>query len=132
MASQEFLLCKQSSIAFVWDCQIEGDIFNAIGILWYKYEALPKYGSILQYFFELSDNLNEWNASFKSNTDSTSPQELPSTENVPLSKGYARLFSAILMFRCQKSMTTLLSWVTFVLINMTGARVSWKAFFQYA
>ena len=82
--------------------------------------TLPKYGSIPQYFFEFYDNLNEWSASFKYNTESTSHQELPNTENVSLSKGYARLFLAILIFRCLKSMTTVLSWVTFPLINMPG------------
>ena len=30
---QCFLLCKHSKIAFIYDCQIEGDIFNHIGIL---------------------------------------------------------------------------------------------------
>ena len=28
-----FLLCKHSKIAFMYDCQIEGEIFNPIGIL---------------------------------------------------------------------------------------------------
>ena len=36
--------------------------------------------------------MDEWNASFKSNTDSTSHLELPNTENMSLSKGYARIF----------------------------------------
>ena len=63
--------------------------FNPIGIHWHKYEVLPKYGSIPQYFFAFFDNFSEWNASFKSNTDSTSHLELPYTENVSLSKGYA-------------------------------------------
>ena len=36
---------------------------------------LPKYGSIPQHFFEFSDSLREWNASFKSRTDNTSPLE---------------------------------------------------------
>ena len=67
---------------------------------------LEKQGSIPQYF-EFSDNLKEWNASFKSKTDSTLHLELPNMENVYLSKGYARLFLAILMFKCLKSVTTL-------------------------
>ena len=54
-----------------------------MGILCYKYEVLPKYGSTPQYFIESSDNLNEWNASFKSNTDNTSHLELPNTEMYP-------------------------------------------------
>ena len=46
--------------------------------------------------------------------------ELPNTENISLSKGYAKLFFAILMFRCLKSVTTLLSFVSFLPINITG------------
>ena len=42
IASQYFLLCKQTYIAFMYDCQIDGEIFNPIGILWYKYDVLPK------------------------------------------------------------------------------------------
>ena len=41
------------------DCQIEVEIFNPIGILWYKYDVLPKYGSILQYPFESFNSLSE-------------------------------------------------------------------------
>ena len=59
---------------------------------------LLKYGSIPQYFFEFSDNLREWNASFKSKTDNTSHFELPSTENVSLTKGYAKLFFTGVMY----------------------------------
>ena len=40
-------------------------------------------------------------------TDNTSHLELPNTENVSLSKGYAKLFFAILTFKCLKSVTTL-------------------------
>ena len=64
------------------DCLIDGDIFKPIGILWYKYETLPKYGKIPQYLFEFSKSLKEWNASFKSNTDKTLYLELPITENI--------------------------------------------------
>ena len=32
IASQYFLFCKHYNIAFIWDCQIEGEIFNPIGI----------------------------------------------------------------------------------------------------
>ena len=81
---------------------------------------LPKYGSIPQYFLEFSDSLQEWIASFKSRTDNTSLLELPNTENVSLIKGYARLYFAILTFKCLKSVTTLLSLVSFLLINITG------------
>ena len=68
----------------MYDCKIEGEMFNPMGILWYKYEALPKYGSIPQYLFESSESRNEWNASFKSNTESTSHLEFPRTENMYL------------------------------------------------
>ena len=33
IASQCFLLCKHSKIAFMYGCQSEGDIFNPMGIL---------------------------------------------------------------------------------------------------
>ena len=62
-------------------------MFNPIGILLYRYDVLPKYGSIPQYFLEFSDNLNEWKVSFKSRTDNTSHLELPNTENVSFHKG---------------------------------------------
>ena len=58
IASQYFLLGKQSNIAFMYDCKIEGEIFNLIGILWYKNDVLPKYGSIPQYLFEFSNSLS--------------------------------------------------------------------------
>ena len=60
------------------------------------------------YFFECSDNLKEWNASFKSKTGSTLHLQLSNTENISLSSGYAKLFFAILTFRCLKSVTTLI------------------------
>ena len=41
-------------------------------------------------------------------------------ENVSLTSGYAKLFFAILMFKCLKSVTTLLSLVNVLLINITG------------
>ena len=64
-----------------------GEMLSPIGILWYKYDALPKYGSIPQYFLELSVNLSEWNASFKSSTDNTSHLELPNNVNVSFNSG---------------------------------------------
>ena len=57
---------------------------------------LLKYGSVLQYLFEFSNSLSEWNASFKSNTDNTSHMELHNTEDVSFNKGYAKLFLAVL------------------------------------
>ena len=69
IASQYFLLDRQLNMTFMYDCHSVGEILSPIGILWYKYDGLPKYGSIPQYFLEFSVNLNEWNASFKSNTD---------------------------------------------------------------
>ena len=59
ISSQYFLLCKQANIVFMYDCQIECEIFNHIGIFWYKYGVLPKYGSIPQYLFEMSNSLSE-------------------------------------------------------------------------
>ena len=59
IASQYFLLCKYSNIALIYDCQIEGEIFNPIGILWYRYDVLPKHGNIPQYLLEFSENLSE-------------------------------------------------------------------------
>ena len=87
IASLCFLLCRHSRIAFIYDCQIEGEMFNPMGILWCMYDALPKYGNILQYLFKSSENLNEWNASFKSNTERTLRLELLRTENVSLTNG---------------------------------------------
>ena len=60
------------------------------------------------------------NASFKAKTDSTSHLELHNSENVSLSKGYAKLFFAILIFRGLKFVTTLLSFVSVLLINILG------------
>ena len=74
----------------------------------------------LLYLFEFSDNLSEWKASFRSNTERTLHFELPNTENMSLTNGYAKLFLAILTFKCLKSVTTLLSLVNFLLINITG------------
>ena len=70
----------------MYDCYTTGEIFNPIGILWYKYEALAKYGSIPQYFLDFSVSLKEWNASLRPNTNSTSHLELPSKLNVSLIK----------------------------------------------
>ena len=103
IASQCFLLCRHSKIAFIYDCLIEGEMFNPIGILWYMYDALSKYGNTLQYLFQSSESLNEWNASFKCNTERTSHLELLRTENVSLTNGKAKLFFAILIFNCLKS-----------------------------
>ena len=71
IASQYFLLDKQLKMVFMYDCHTGGEILSPIGILWYKYNVLPKYGSIPQYFLELSVNVSEWNASFRSSTDNT-------------------------------------------------------------
>ena len=87
MASQYFLLDRQLRIAFMYDYHTAGEMLSPIGILWYKYDALPKYGSIPQYFLELSVNLSEWNASIKSSTDSTSHLEPPNNVNVSFNSG---------------------------------------------
>ena len=55
------------------------------------YNALPKYGNILQYLLESSASHNERSASFKSNTERTSHFELPKTQNVSL-LNYSLLF----------------------------------------
>ena len=71
----------------MYDCHTAGEILSPMGILWFKYDALPKYGSIPQYFLELLVNLSEWNVSFKSSTDNTSHLELPYSMNVSFNKG---------------------------------------------
>ena len=95
-------------------CQIGEETFNLMGILWYKYDALPKYRSIPQYFCDFSDSHREWKASFKSNTDITSYFELPNNAKVCLDNGYTKLFFAILMFKCLKSVTTLFMWQSII------------------
>ena len=107
IASQYFLLCKHFKTALMYDCQIGCEMFNPIGTLWYKYDALPRYGNIPQYLLEFSESLSEWNTSFKSNTHKLSHLELPDTENESFNYGYAKLPLAILMFKCLKSVTTL-------------------------
>ena len=87
MASQYFLLDRQLKMAFMYDCHTAGEMLSPIGILWYMYDALPKYGSIPQYFLELSVNLSEWNASFRCSTDSTSHLELPNNANMSFNNG---------------------------------------------
>ena len=87
IASYYFLLDKQLKMAFIYHCQTAGEILSPIGILRYKYNVLPKYGSIPQYFLELSVNLREWNASFRSSTDNTSHLELPNSMNMSFNKG---------------------------------------------
>ena len=113
IASQYFVLCKLFRMVFIYLCQIGWETFNPMGILWYKYDALPKYRSIPQYFCDFSDSCKEWKASFKSNTDITSHFELSNNVNISLNNGYAKLFFAILMFKCLQSVTTLLSEVIF-------------------
>ena len=52
------------------------------------------------------------------------------TENVSLTNGYAKLFFAILTFKCLKSVTTLLSLVNFLLINITGLECAENPYFS--
>ena len=59
IALQYFLFYKEYKIAFIYDCQIDGDIFNYIGILRYKYKVLSKYGKNPQYPFEFLKSLKE-------------------------------------------------------------------------
>ena len=56
IVSRYFLLCNQSIIAFIYDYQMDDDIFI---IYIYEYEVLPKYGKILQNLFEFSKSLKE-------------------------------------------------------------------------
>ena len=51
-------------ICLLYDCHTVGEMLSPIGILWYKNDALPKYGSIPQYFLELSVSLSEWKCIF--------------------------------------------------------------------
>ena len=83
---------------------------------------LPKYGKIPQYLFEFPKCLKEWNISFQTSTNKTSHLEQPSIENVSFNKDLAKLYFAILTFKHLKYVTTLLSFVTFLLINITGLR----------
>ena len=78
-------------MAFMYDCHTAGEMLSPIGILWYKYDALLKYGSIPQYFLELSVNLSECNVSFRSSTDSTLYLDPPNSINMSFSKGWAIL-----------------------------------------
>ena len=71
----------------MYDCHTAGEMLSPIGILWYRYNTLPKYGSIPQYFLELSVNLSEWNTSFKSITDNTSHLEPTNRVNVSFNNG---------------------------------------------
>ena len=68
---------------------------------------LPKYVRIPQYLFAFSKTLREWNASFKSKPDNTLHLEFPNNENVSFNNGQAKLYFAILTFKCLKSVTTL-------------------------
>ena len=62
--------------------------------------------------------------------DITSHLELPNNEKVSLNNGYAKLFFTILIFKCLKSVTTLLSEVNFQLINITGFEYAEKPSFN--
>ena len=75
IASQYFLLDRQFSMAFIYDCHTAGEILSYIGILWYRYDVLQKYRGIPQYFLEFSVNLSEWNASLRPRTNNTSHLE---------------------------------------------------------
>ena len=83
----------------------------------------------MQYFFECSDNLKEWNASFKSKTDSTSHLELPNTEmyHYIVDMPGCSLQTSHL---CLQSVTTHLSFVSFLLISITGLKYAEKPSFS--
>ena len=92
IASQYFLLCKQSHITFMYGCQIKGEIFDPLGILYINMMCCQSMVIFHNIFLNsLMVLLNEMH-SFRSNTDSTSHLELLNTENVSFSKGYAKLF----------------------------------------
>ena len=42
-------------IAFIYNYQTGVEMFSPIGILWYKDEALSKYGKVSQYFFKFPE-----------------------------------------------------------------------------
>ena len=69
---------------------------------------------------EILDKYINVDNSRKSSRDMTSQLELPSMEKVSFKSGLAKLFFAICMLRCLKAVTTLLSWVIFLLISITG------------
>ena len=115
IASQYFLLSRQLRMVFIYICQIDGETFNPIGILWYKYDSLPKYGKIPQFL-----TISRSKKHHSNHPQSTSHFELPSVANMPFINEYAKLFLAILVFKCLRAVTTLLSCVTFLLINITG------------
>ena len=77
----------------------------------------------------ISESLKEWNASFRSKTDSTSHLELPSIKNVSLSKGYTRLSLAILTFQMPEIHYYSFVISIFLLINMTGLEYTGKSSF---
>ena len=54
---------SNSEYMIIYDCQIECEIFNPIGIIWYRYDGLPKYGNIPKYLLACSESLSEWNVS---------------------------------------------------------------------
>ena len=83
-----------------------------------------------QNIFEFSVSCKEWKASFKSSTDITLHLELPSIKKVSFKSEYAKLFFAMCMLRCLKSVTTLLSLVIFLLINITGLEQAEKPSFS--
>ena len=87
IASQYFLLDKQLKMAFMYNCHTEGGNIESHWHSLVHVQGTTKYGSIPQYILELSVNLSEWNASFKSSTNSTSHLEPPNNMNVSFNKG---------------------------------------------
>ena len=120
IASQYFLFCKHSRIAFMYDFHLAGYIFNPINIHWYRYEALPKYGNNFINLFEFAESLSKWNACFTSKIGNNSHLKLLNIKNVSLCKGYARLFLAILTFKFLK-----ISYLSFALGNLPTDQHDW-------
>ena len=121
IALQNFLLCKQSKISFIYDCQIDEDIFNSIGILWYKYELLPKYGKIPLYLLEVSPCLNSYPRPLCMSDPWCWHLCMHTVMHLVFRKWMSMcIIFAIFMFKCLKSVMTLISIVTFLLISITG------------
>ena len=83
-----------------------------------------------QYFFDFSDSLSEEMHLSDLILRVLSHLEFLNVVNVSFTKGYARLFLAILVFNCIKSVTTLLFWVYFLLTNITGLEYAEKPSFN--
>ena len=108
--SQYFLLCKISKIALMHDFQIDGEIFNPIGIL----DIDTKCYQDMANFYNIFLNHLRVLGSEKHLLDLILIE--PHIKNCLIPKMYPLIIDKL---KCLKSVTTLLS-VTFLLINTTG------------